>query len=268
MPHRTKRGHHLGWHPPLPHLHRRKFSACHPSRFATATETDDGGPIDLSVGFPLPVLDQGQIGSCSTNSLSEIITYDQKKNGLAIFQPSRLFLYYNVRQIEGTTDQDAGANNDDLATSLSQFGFCDESLWPYDPSQFAVKPPDAAYDVALLHKPPTPTSVGQTLAEMRAVLLLGYPILVGFTVYSSFDTEATEATGIIPMPSDSDTVEGGHDVVCVGADSEFFWCRNSWSDQWGCVAPSGGSRGYFKIPIPYLTNPDLAGDFKTIETLQ
>jgi C1A family cysteine protease len=55
------------------------------------------------------VYDQGQLGSCTGNGIAGAIEFDQRKQGTREFTPSRLFIYYNERVIEGTVTQDAGA---------------------------------------------------------------------------------------------------------------------------------------------------------------
>ena len=50
-----------------------------------------------------PVYDQGQLGSCTGNAIAGAIQFDRMKQKLdADFIPSRLFIYYNERVIEGT----------------------------------------------------------------------------------------------------------------------------------------------------------------------
>src|SRR5437588_1729375 len=65
--------------------------------------------LDLRKQCP-PAYDQGQLGSCTANAVGGAIEFDQMKEKLPqIFIPSRLFIYYNERVIEGTVNTDAGA---------------------------------------------------------------------------------------------------------------------------------------------------------------
>ena len=57
--------------------------------------------IDLRSECP-PVYNQGQLGSCTANGIGGAIEFDQQKQGSKEFVPSRLFIYYNERVIEGT----------------------------------------------------------------------------------------------------------------------------------------------------------------------
>ena len=54
------------------------------------------------------------------------------KQGMTdVFVPSRLFIYYNERVIEGTVDEDSGAMLRDGIKSVSKQGAPHERLWPY-----------------------------------------------------------------------------------------------------------------------------------------
>jgi C1A family cysteine protease len=66
-------------------------------------------------------------------------------------------------------------------------------------------------------------------------------------------------TGIVPMPSANDQVEGGHAVMALGYDDVHQWyiVRNSWGSGWG-------DKGYFYMPYAYMTNNNLCADFWTI----
>ena len=61
--------------------------------------------VDLRPGCP-PVYNQGRIGSCTSNAIAAAIEFDRlKKRQAPDFVPSRLFIYYNERAIEGHTDR-------------------------------------------------------------------------------------------------------------------------------------------------------------------
>ena len=58
--------------------------------------------VDLRTSGLLPdIYDQGELGSCTANALVAAYSFDQKKQNLENFDPSRLFIYYNERKIEG-----------------------------------------------------------------------------------------------------------------------------------------------------------------------
>src|SRR6476646_3515572 len=100
--------------------------------------------VDLRPNCP-PVYDQGQLGSCTANAIAAAVEFDRKKQNLTDFAPSRLFIYYNERVMEGTVDYDAGAQIRDGIKSVAKIGAAPETDWPYDIAKFADKPPAKAY---------------------------------------------------------------------------------------------------------------------------
>src|SRR5208283_609384 len=100
--------------------------------------------VDLRPDCP-PVYDQGQLGSCTANGIAGAIEFDQLKQANKEFTPSRLFIYYNERVIEGTVSQDSGAQIRDGVKSVAKLGAPPETDWPYDVAKFADKPPLTAY---------------------------------------------------------------------------------------------------------------------------
>ena len=80
-----------------------------------------------------------------------------------------------------------------------------------------------------------------TIADAKIVLALQYPVVFGFTVYESFDSEETAKTGIMPMPKKGEKELDGHAVVLVGYDDimeanglkGYFEVRNSFGVEWG-----------------------------------
>jgi len=251
-----------GWIPDLPDQRDRRFRPSMQPVLITVPPPH----IDLRPACP-PVYDQGQLGSCTGNAIAGAIQFERWKQGLAQWTPSRLFIYYNERVIEGTVSSDAGASIRDGIKSVNTQGDCPEDQgdappganWPYDVSQFATAPPPPCYTNATHYTVYEYLSVAQDLADMRACLAAGYPFVFGFTVYQSFESPAVAETGVVPMPGVFESAVGGHAVMAVGYDdpTSVFIVRNSWGAAWG-------QAGYFTIPYGYLTDPDLASDFWTI----
>lgn len=248
----------LGWRPSLPDHRDLRYT---PAPGAAATLPP---AVDLRPAMP-PVQDQGQLGSCTANAIGAAVYHALAAAGRDPFLPSRLAVYYGERLIEGTIREDAGAEIRDGFKVLAREGAAPEELWPYDdgPVRFARRPPRRYYDRANNHQAVVYRRVAQTDAEMRAALAAGLPIVAGFTVYSSFETDAVARTGAVPMPQLSDAALGGHAVLVVGYDDAAgrWTVRNSWGEGWG-------SSGYFTMPYAYLTNPQLAGDFWVLEATE
>lgn len=223
------------------------------------TDIKPAPEVDLRHLMPA-VYDQGQLGSCTANAIAGALEFDEKLEKEKASVPSRLYIYYQERLIEGTVESDSGASIRDGIKSVVKTGVPPEKIWPYVISRFAVPPSAAANKAAPLGKATQYKAVAQdsTLRALRIALTAGYPVVFGFTVYSSFESQAVAKTGIVPMPKTSESVAGGHAVLAVGYNDSHIICRNSWGKDWGL-------RGYFYIPYAYLANPKLASDFWTIE---
>lgn len=249
----TRTGYRYGWLPQYPDIRDLKFKRrLHDTALPPAV---DLRPQDI------PIFDQGQLGSCTGNGIAGAVGFLRKKRGLPVDIVSRLFIYYNERMIEGTVDQDSGAMIRDGIKSVAQLGVCPETEWPYDISTFTVKPSDACYADALKDVAVKYTAIDNTdINQIKDALASGFPVVMGFTVYSSFESEEVAKTGVVPMPAPAESVLGGHCVEIIGytdADQRFL-CRNSWGADWGMM-------GYMTMPFAYLANADLASDFWCIE---
>ena len=217
---------------------------------------------DLRSKMP-PVYDQGQLGSCTANALGGAVEYDIICQSQGEWTPSRLFIYYNERAMEGTIQSDAGAQIRDGIKTLAKQGVCHETLWPYTISKFTEQPITKAYTDAIKYIALKYARVTQTLPQMKSCLNTGIPIVLGISVYSSFESADVAKTGMVPMPQANESLLGGHAVLCVGYDDSIqrFIMRNSWGSSWG-------DKGYFYIPYNYLLNPDLCSDMWAINLVK
>jgi C1A family cysteine protease len=254
MPYQFQR---YGWLPDLPDKRDLMYAA--PFEPGQALPPS----MDLRSSCP-PVYDQGQLGSCTANSIAAALEFDQMKQGeTAVFAPSRLFIYYNERAIEGTVNSDSGAQIRDGMKSVGNQGACSEDTWPYDITKFEVKPSDTCYQQALQHRAILYKRIVQDLGQLKGCLASGYPFVFGFTVYQSFESDAVAQSGHAPMPGADEKALGGHAVMAVGYDdaNNWFIIRNSWGPGWGM-------QGYFTLPYDYVTSSNLADDFWTVRLVQ
>jgi C1A family cysteine protease len=183
-----------------------------------------------------PVVDQGQLGSCTANAMaSGLREYLLLRSGQPFTRLSRLYLYWHERLIEGTLNEDAGAQIRDGMKVMQKLGVCPEADYPYEIDHFKDKPTEAAEKNAALYR------IGEyhrvsSLAMLKAALAQGLPVVLGFAVYDSFETREVAATGEVPIPNpEVENMLGGHAVLAVGYDDEkgHVIVRNSWGEGWG-----------------------------------
>jgi C1A family cysteine protease len=245
-----------GWIPDVPDNRDQLFSA------SGAVMANLPQKVDLRQHCP-SVYDQGQLGSCTANAIGGAFEFDQLKQGLTDFMPSRLFIYYNERTIEGTVDSDSGAMIRDGMKSVNKLGVCPETEWSYDIAKFRDKPTDNCFTDAAKHQALVYRSVVQDLHQIQGCLASGYPVVFGFSVYESFEGKDVARSGVVPLPKKGEKQLGGHAVLAVGYDdtTQSFTVRNSWGSAWG-------QGGYFTMPYAYMTSSQLASDFWALYTVE
>lgn len=250
----------LGWIPDIPDDRDYIYEAPFKLRGSMPSK------VDLRKICP-PVYNQGNLGSCTANALLAAVECGKKIKRQKTFRLSRLFLYYNEREMMGTVYSDSGAFLRDGVKSLNKQGVCPEKEWTYSANtkygaKFTKKPPKKCYDSALDHQIVSYRRIPVILDEMRACLAEGFPFVFGFSVYQSFMTEEVSTTGIMPIPRSGEKLLGGHAVMAVGYDDEkkMLLVRNSWGKKWG-------DKGYFWMPYNFLRSKNCA-DFWTIRDVE
>jgi C1A family cysteine protease len=264
----------MGWIPD--HPDQRDFTYTTPQAvFATLPTA-----ADLRKKCP-PIYDQECLGSCTANAIAGAIEFEQlRQNKKQAFMPSRLFIYYNERAMEGTVSSDSGAQIRDGIKSVVNLGVCPETEWPYtlgtckmigeDPTtgddiydtgpKFKQKPPKACYTDATKFQVLQYQSVMNVLPQIKGCLAEGFPFVFGFTVYESFYNIGKN--GIMPLPAHNEQKVGGHAVMAVGYNEskQVFIIRNSWGTSWG-------DKGYFYMPYAFITSNNC-NDFWTIRIVE
>jgi C1A family cysteine protease len=260
MPHDVKW---YGWSRDLPDHRDLLYSA--PVKHLRALPAK----VDLLASTKLlpPVYDQGELGSCTGNAIAAAVQFARRKEKKKPdFVPSRLFIYWNERKLEGTVDSDSGAQIRDGMKVVAKVGVCPSASrprghadWPYEPRRLRDEPPEACFAVARENQITAYQRLRQELSQMKGCLAEGYPFVFGFTAYGAFESDRVARSGALDLPAAREKVVGGHAVMAVGYDdaTQRFLVRNSWGDDWG-------KKGYFTMPYAYLTDPQLAADFWTI----
>jgi C1A family cysteine protease len=204
-----------------------------------------------------PVLDQGRLGSCVSNATANALEYCLKKEHEIEFAPSRLYMYYYTRLIEGNVGEDTGCIIRDAMKELRTYGGCHESIWPYDISQFTKRPSNKCTREGRSHLEGFKyLAVRQTLNGIKEAISKGFPIIFGVDVYDSFESDDAMETGNIPMPNPSrEQLLGGHCILLCGYDdsTKLFTFQNSWGNV--------GDSGFFTLPYEYVLDRNLASDF-------
>lgn len=242
------------WLPDLPDFRDQLFEVSKPKPLSKK--------VDLRTGLP-PIYDQDVLGSCGPNAIGAVFDFERNRQGKPFLNPSRLFMYFNARETEGSINEDAGIMIRDGIKSVAKKGVCSEIDWPYDIAQFATRPSPACYASALNNQVLSYRRIAPNLRSMMQCLASGFPFVFGFSVFDSFESDAVAKTGIVPMPKSSETLLGGHAVVACGYNQNTtrFLCRNSWGAAWG-------QDGYFEMPFDYLSNENLADDRWTIKLVE
>jgi C1A family cysteine protease len=261
LPIRTVRR--FGWRPDTPDARDRRFS--HESVLRRLRQRLPA-KVDLrTLNLHTPVFDQGDLGSCTANAIGKAYEFAQRKQGLTDYAPSRLFIYYGEREIEGAINYDSGAEIRDGLKVVNKLGAPHEALWPYTIRRFTVKPTPDVYADGEQHQALGYAAVQVSTTAVKAALAAGFPIVIGFTVYSSFYDIG--ADGFMPIPKPKESVEGGHAVLCVGYQRmKAPWDRYAkdygiYLNSWGA---GFGDAGCFYAPLGWMCSRTNADDFWTL----
>jgi C1A family cysteine protease len=210
--------------------------------------------VDLRPQFGLP-LNQFTLGDCVANSTAGALRYTFAKERLGVFNPSRLFIYYNGRKLGGyPTDKDTGITVENAYESISKYSTCSEELMPYIIAQYAQAPTPAQYSAALLHK--TFQYLSLNASQLKQCIAQGYVVSFGIILYPSFMTAQTAKTGLVSVPNTKmERSIGGHCMCITGYDDskQSFIVTNSWGKNWGI-------NGSCYIPYTYMSS-SLCSDF-------
>ncbi len=217
--------------------------------------------VNLSEFMP-PVLNQGQAGSCTAHGVTEALRFIIKKAGEEDRNLARLQLYYDSRASESTpkkdmTRVDSGAAIRDVIKCTREIGVARENLWPYDLNRLKVKPPDNVYADAHQFESITYQRVTVDPIHIKAAIATKYPVVVGMTLFQSFESLDVARTGIVPMPNlNTERPVGGHCMLAYayGDYPGYITTRNSWGPQWG-------NKGDCYIPEHYIGSTLFAADF-------
>lgn len=214
--------------------------------------------IDLEGSIP-EIWDQNDLGACTCFSTGMSILFQSRSQNRPI-DPSKLFLYYNVRKLEGSIEEDSGAYIRDVFKTLNKEGVCKETSWPYITSKFKNVPDSFCYTEALDTIATKYHSVNNSVLELKNAIAAGRPVVFGFNVYASFMYGNWQK--IMPVPKSTEQCLGGHAVLIIGYDDSIkcFKIRNSWGKDWK-------DNGNFWMPYSFITSNEC-DDFWVLEGLK
>lgn len=216
--------------------------------------------VDLRGNCP-PVMNQEALGCCTGHGTTAALRYLMRKNGKADIALSRLQNYFDARDIEGAVNEDAGAEIRDNIKAAAALGVARETLWPYAIGRFADRPPADVYLNALYFQAVKYERVAVNRTCIKQALAHGFPVIIGVSLYESFESLEVETHGVVPMPDlEREALVGGHCMLVVGYGQrlDHFTVRNSWGDDWG-------DSGDCYIPFNYLGSNEFGSDYWIIK---
>jgi C1A family cysteine protease len=194
------------------------------------------------------VRDQGNEGSVVGFAMGYAIEFQVTK---ALSQTVRLSpreIYNLARTAEHSLTTDSGAIISDAVNVVKAQGAVADAVWPYKAGEYAAQPPPA-FAAATRYKVGRAAKVANTPDAIKTALAGVGPIVIGITVYQSFEAADVAKTGMVPLPKAGETLLGGHAVCIVGFDDtkKQFKFINSWGNAWG-------DHGYGYLPYGYIAN--------------
>lgn len=211
--------------------------------------------------LPNPVLNQGQLGSCTANGWALALYVAMVKQGIPPFIAARLVIYYGERALEGRINNDSGAAIADGAVFLASYGVPKESDWPYDISKFTVAPgPQVAHDAydgrgaVQVNYHPISSTGNKLISDIGAAVTAGFVPVFGCLVTEEFCS--SQPSGTIHAPTG--VAAGGHceGVVIYDEANERIGIQNSWGSEWGDPDPALPP-GCWWCGFDYVTDPNF-----------
>lgn len=223
--------------------------------------------VDLSI-WCSEVEDQGDLDACTAHAGVALLEYFEKKSFGNALDASRRFLYKVTRNLMHR-EGDTGASVRETMKAMVLFGVPPEEYCPYDEAKFDDDPSAFCYAFAQNYQTITYFRLDgagmparELLAQIKTILVGGFPCMFGFTVYDSI-RDKTNPLGHIPYPTLDDKQEGGHAAIAVGyndykqiknaTNPGALLIKNSWGTDWG-------EGGYGWLPYDYVLN-GLARDW-------
>jgi len=129
-----------------------------------------------------------------------------------------------------------------LVWVLHNYGAPDEGDWKYDISKFTQHPPVITDAHTKYNKDASNIGTEEIkpgdINTVKLSLSQGYPVLMGFTVYDSFESDVVANTGYVLMPNmNKEEILGGHATAILGHDDHDK--TGGYSGHFGLLIPGG-----------------------------
>lgn len=192
--------------------------------------------------------DQGDLGSCVGNAIANAYELMVKRRSPDKFvELSRLFIYYNARELEETTKEDSGVTYlRNALKAIKLCGICSEELWPYIIENFDNMPSEEAYSDAIKRRIKKYESL-TSINDMLEALNMEHPIVIGLNVFDGF-VSLNKENNILDAPKFNEISLGTHAVTIVGysLSERQFLIKNSFGKLWG-------DNGYAWVTFDYVS---------------
>lgn len=211
-----------------------------------------------------PLKNQGQEGSCTGHAGTECGEWVWRKyrKQSPIFSPQ--YTYAKELIANGNFPQDDGSDGTTLCQVIIANGLCELSSYPYVEGNITQPTPAQDADAAKFQMVGAYHGlVGSVTANSVLADPVPWTIVMGFTVYASFESDEVASTGIYNPNPTSEQVLGGHEVHIVGCDlaptptlrpsncPPAFLVMNSWGSGWGW----NGNGHFWAVPA-VLNDPE------------
>lgn len=241
---RPKRG--TGWLRDLPDARDQFY-------YQTPRTPEPPAEVDLT-HHVIEILDQGNAGSCVAHAYAYAIMIAESQAKLPYDPISREYLYYNARALTGDQNEDNGTYLRSAAKALQVMGAAPETAWPYKMSTLNKDPGIQAHMLAHPRRNGTYQRIGSKrdarCNSIRRALAAGHAVVFGAELPERF---MDYTSGVISVPTDADTIVGGHAVCICAYDATSFTIVNSWTDEWG--------EGGFARLSPEFIGSEFCDDF-------
>ena len=203
------------------------------SKFASSSESEH------IIQEYTPVSDQLHLGSCVANATVDALEILMGLSGKPV-QLSRLFVYWNARLYDKTTDRDEGTYIRNAFNSLAKDGVCPESVWEYNTNKVFAQPPMEAYRQGLDNKIHSFYRINATgdkrIVEIESAIRANHPVVFGTGVTDSFLRYSYSNTDKV-WEAPTEKIAGLHAMIITGvrevSGNLQFYIRNSWGNNWG-----------------------------------